>query len=102
MGPDSKVIITGDQSQIDLPKKQTSGLIEAMNVLKNIKGVGFVELDEGDVVRHRLVKEIIKAYMASHPEQQQNGASRSAMESTDGGRVARCRAPTPTARHGAA
>lgn len=62
MGPDSKVIITGDRSQIDLPKNQTSGLVEAIEVLKDIKGIGFVELDERDVVRHKLVKSIIKAY----------------------------------------
>ncbi|WP_420317908.1 PhoH family protein [Ekhidna sp.] len=62
MGPQSKVIITGDQSQIDLPKKQTSGLIETMKVLKNVGGIGFVTLDDRDVVRHKLVKAIIKAY----------------------------------------
>lgn len=62
MGPESKVIITGDSSQIDLPRNQTSGLIESMSVLKNVKGIGFVELDGRDVVRHKLVKAIIKAY----------------------------------------
>ncbi|WP_370089938.1 PhoH family protein [Ekhidna sp.] len=62
MGPQSKVIITGDQSQIDLPKKQISGLIETMKVLKDVKGIGFVHLDDRDVVRHKLVKAIIKAY----------------------------------------
>lgn len=62
MGPQSKVIITGDQSQIDLPKKQISGLIETMQVLKDVKGIGFVKLDDRDVVRHKLVKAIIKAY----------------------------------------
>lgn len=62
IGPDSKVIVTGDRSQIDLPPKQTSGLIDAVDILKDVKGIGFVELDEKDVVRHRLVKEIIKAY----------------------------------------
>ena len=62
MGPQSKMIITGDQSQIDLPKKQTSGLIETMKVLKDVKGIGFVNLDDRDVVRHKLVKAIIKAY----------------------------------------
>lgn len=62
MGPDSKVIITGDRSQVDLPRNQTSGLVQAVEVLKGIKGIGFVELDERDVVRHKLVKSIIKAY----------------------------------------
>ncbi|WP_258104136.1 PhoH family protein [Marinoscillum sp. MHG1-6] len=62
MGPNSKVIITGDRSQIDLPPKQKSGLIEALGVLKDIKGISFITLDERDVVRHKLVKDIIKAY----------------------------------------
>ena len=62
MGPNSKVIITGDKSQLDLPKKQKSGLIESLHVLKDVKGIGFVQLDGKDVVRHKLVREIIKAY----------------------------------------
>ncbi|MFY0689998.1 MAG: PhoH family protein [Cyclobacteriaceae bacterium] len=62
MGPDSKVIVTGDKSQVDLPKNQKSGLIESLKVLKNVKGIGFVELEGRDVVRHSLVKSIIKAY----------------------------------------
>jgi phosphate starvation-inducible PhoH-like protein len=62
MGPNSKVIVTGDATQIDLPSKQTSGLTEALKVLKKIDGIAFVNLDAADVVRHRLVKEIIKAY----------------------------------------
>ena len=62
MGPTSKAIITGDRSQIDLPQKQKSGLIESANLLRNIKGIAFVELDGSDVVRHRLVREIIAAY----------------------------------------
>ncbi len=67
MGPDSKVIITGDRTQIDLPKKQRSGLIEAMDVLASVKEIGFVELDERDVVRHQLVKKIVKAYNKYDP-----------------------------------
>ncbi len=62
MGPSSKVIITGDKSQIDLPTKQRSGLIDALEILKNIKEIGYVELDGSDVVRHRLVRKIIEAY----------------------------------------
>lgn len=62
MGPQSKMIITGDMSQIDLPKKQSSGLIETMKVLQGVKGIGFVNLDDRDVVRHKLVKSIIQAY----------------------------------------
>lgn len=62
MGPNSKVIVTGDRSQIDLPRHQKSGLVEALHILKDIKGIGFVELDARDVVRHRLVRDIINAY----------------------------------------
>lgn len=62
MGPNSKVIVTGDYTQIDLPKKQKSGLIESIRILKDIKGIGFIELSGKDVVRHKLVKEIISAY----------------------------------------
>ncbi len=67
MGPESKVIITGDRTQIDLPRNQTSGLIEAINVLKDVKGIGFVTLDDSDVIRHKLVKSIIKAYNKNDP-----------------------------------
>jgi phosphate starvation-inducible PhoH-like protein len=62
MGPNSKVIITGDRSQVDLPRNHKSGLIEAIEVLKGIKGIGFVELSGEDVVRHKIVKDIIEAY----------------------------------------
>ncbi len=62
MGPTSKAIITGDKSQVDLPKNQKSGLVESINILKDIKGISFVELDGTDVVRHRLVKDILAAY----------------------------------------
>ena len=62
IGPNAKAIITGDLSQVDLPKNQRSGLIKATRILKNIDGIAHIELDEEDVVRHRLVKAIIKAY----------------------------------------
>ncbi|MCI0751535.1 MAG: PhoH family protein [Flammeovirgaceae bacterium] len=62
MGPDSKMIVTGDTSQIDLPANQRSGLKEAVRILNEVKGIGFVELNERDVVRHRLVRDIIEAY----------------------------------------
>ncbi|MFT4785492.1 MAG: phosphate starvation-inducible PhoH-like protein [Cyclobacteriaceae bacterium] len=65
MGPDSKVIITGDGSQVDLPRRQKSGLQEAVEILKDVEGIGFVTLDEQDVVRHKLVRKIIKAYRTS-------------------------------------
>jgi phosphate starvation-inducible protein PhoH and related proteins len=62
MGPNSKVIITGDTSQIDLPKKMKSGLKEAVTILQDVKGIGFVRLSGTDIVRHKIVKDIIKAY----------------------------------------
>ena len=62
MGIQSKTIITGDKSQVDLPKNQTSGLGDAERILGGIEGIAFVELDGSDVVRHRLVREIIEAY----------------------------------------
>ncbi|MEM9339911.1 MAG: PhoH family protein [Bacteroidota bacterium] len=62
MGPESKVIITGDLSQVDLPRNQASGFVEAIRILRGVEGIGFVELDDRDVVRHKLVKSIIKAY----------------------------------------
>lgn len=62
IGPNAKAIITGDPSQVDLPKNQQSGLFKATRILKNIDGISYIELDEEDVVRHRLVKAIIKAY----------------------------------------
>jgi phosphate starvation-inducible protein PhoH and related proteins len=62
IGPNAKAIITGDPTQVDLPKNQQSGLFKATRILKNINGIAHIELDEEDVVRHRLVKSIIKAY----------------------------------------
>jgi phosphate starvation-inducible PhoH-like protein len=62
MGPESKMIVTGDTSQIDLPKNQSSGLKEAVRILNQVNGIGFVELSGRDVVRHKLVRDIIEAY----------------------------------------
>jgi phosphate starvation-inducible PhoH-like protein len=62
IGANAKAIITGDVTQIDLPKNQRSGLEKAVRILRNIDGIAHIELDEEDVVRHRLVKAIIKAY----------------------------------------
>lgn len=62
LGPNSKAIINGDVTQIDLPKKENSGLIQVEKILQGIDGVSFVYFNKSDVVRHRLVKEIINAY----------------------------------------
>lgn len=65
LGPSAKCIITGDLSQVDLPGHQKSGLYKALDILPNIQGIGEVRLTADDVVRHRLVKEIIKVYDAN-------------------------------------
>ena len=62
MGVSAKFVITGDMSQIDLPRKSDSGLTHAFKILHKIRGIAFVEFDAGDIIRHRLVKEIVKAY----------------------------------------
>ena len=62
MGVNAKFVITGDMSQIDLPKRSDSGLIHAFKLQHHIKGIAFVEFDNSDIVRHRLVKEIVNAY----------------------------------------
>ncbi len=68
MGKQAKFIITGDPGQIDLPKRQVSGLKEAILTLKNLKGIEMVFMDENDVIRHRLVKKIIDAYKSIETE----------------------------------
>ncbi len=68
MGSSAKFIITGDRSQIDLPKSHMSGLVQAVRILSDVKGVGVVKLDERDVIRHPLVKRIIDAYDVDNEE----------------------------------
>ncbi|MGI6719227.1 MAG: PhoH family protein [Bacteroidales bacterium] len=62
MGEDSKFIITGDITQIDLPKQHVSGLLNAQSILGNVKGIDFINLNEKDIIRHKLVTDIVKAY----------------------------------------
>ncbi len=62
MGMNTKMIVTGDMTQIDLPTSQTSGLIQAMKILKGVKGISFIELTKKDIVRHKLVTRIVEAY----------------------------------------
>ena len=62
MGWNTKMIITGDMTQIDLPRPQRSGLVEALDILRDIEGIGIVELDRKDIVRHKLVTRIVNAY----------------------------------------
>jgi len=62
MGKNAKFIVTGDITQIDLPEKQHSGLLKAISILKDIKGISIIEFDKGDIIRHRLVRHIVNAY----------------------------------------
>ncbi len=73
IGPNAKAIITGDLTQIDLPKNQKSGLAKALRILNNINGIAHIQLDEEDVVRHRLVKAIIKAYEDESEKEEKKG-----------------------------
>lgn len=68
MGVGSKVVVTGDVTQIDLPDKARSGLVDALNVLRDIEGISMIRFSEKDVVRHRLVQEIIRAYDKAQAE----------------------------------
>ena len=62
MGAGSKVVVTGDVTQIDLPDKSRSGLVDALQVLRGIEGIAQIRFSEKDVVRHRLVQQIVRAY----------------------------------------
>ncbi|MEM8906254.1 MAG: PhoH family protein [Bacteroidota bacterium] len=84
IGPSAKCIITGDLSQIDLPYNQRSGLRHALDILGDVRGISTVRLTADDVVRHRLVKEIIKAYDRSDQERRdQRAAKEEATSATD-------------------
>jgi phosphate starvation-inducible PhoH-like protein len=62
MGPSARFIVTGDDTQVDLPRREDSGLIQAMDILKGIKGISIIRFDARDIIRHRLVKSIVAAY----------------------------------------
>ncbi|MBR3066143.1 MAG: PhoH family protein, partial [Prevotella sp.] len=62
MGMNTKMIVTGDVTQIDLPRQQRSGLIDAMNILHDVDDIAVIHLNQDDIVRHRLVTKIVKAY----------------------------------------
>src|SRR5256885_11515487 len=68
LGHESKMIVTGDTSQVDLPEDTPSGLIDALQKLKGIKGIATVTLDRADIVRHRLVQNIVNAYERNDDE----------------------------------
>ena len=62
LGVNSKVVVTGDKTQVDLPSREDSGLLQIERILPGIEGLAFVYLDDSDVVRHRIVRQIIRAY----------------------------------------
>ena len=72
MGWDTKMIITGHMTQIDLPRGQRSGLSEALQILKDVEGIGFVELNKKDIVRHKLVTRIVNAYESHDDKEKEN------------------------------
>lgn len=72
MGHNTKMIITGDVTQVDLPRYVKSGLIEAMDVLKGVKGICFIEMNDKDIVRHKLVTRIVNAYKVYEESQEKN------------------------------
>lgn len=62
MGWNTKMIVTGDRTQIDLPSSQKSGLVEAQRILQGIEGIAFIEMNKKDIIRHKLVTKIVEAY----------------------------------------
>lgn len=75
LGMNAKMIITGDATQIDLPRATSSGLIQAMKILRNVKGIGRVEFNKKDIIRHQLVQRIVEAY-EKYDEEQKNATER--------------------------
>lgn len=85
MGFGSKMVITGDDTQIDLPEGKTSGLIEVRDILDDVEGIAIVQLSEKDVVRHELVQRIIKAYERYSRQGQSNGADTNLLPENESG-----------------
>jgi len=71
MGNNSKAVITGDITQIDLPNPRRSGLVDAINILDGVEGIHFCHFEDSDVVRHALVQRIVRAYESNKPQQQE-------------------------------
>ena len=82
LGMNAKMIITGDVTQIDLPPTATSGLVQAMQILKGVKGIGKVEFEKKDIVRHKLVQRIVEAYDKFDSKQPRKSGSRTAPADT--------------------
>ena len=77
MGMGTKMIITGDVTQIDLPQHIRSGLVEAIHVLRNVPGIGFIHMDRRDIVRHKLVTRIVDAYEKEASDNRERAAGHS-------------------------
>jgi phosphate starvation-inducible PhoH-like protein len=75
LGLNSRAVITGDKTQIDLPRREDSGLVDVERILTGIEGIAFVYMQPADVIRHRLVKDIIRAYAAAAGEEDEAGAA---------------------------
>jgi phosphate starvation-inducible PhoH-like protein len=78
MGMNTKMIVTGDMTQIDLPASQTSGLVQALRILKGVKGISFIEMNKKDIVRHKLVTRVVEAYEKFDKEQREAREQRKA------------------------
>ena len=84
LGLDAKMIITGDVTQIDLPRATASGLVQALRILDGVKGVGRVEFDKHDIVRHQLVQRIVEAYERHDAQEKAEAmAAREAAQTAD-------------------
>jgi phosphate starvation-inducible PhoH-like protein len=101
LGFNSKAVITGDVTQIDLPNARRSGLLEAVDILKNVEGLTFVYFDEADVVRHHLVQRIIRAYDEHKTRAAEDQMSLLESRNTPNGKT-NGTAPTPSERNAAA
>ncbi len=82
MGTNTKMIVTGDMTQVDLPASQASGLAQALGILKDVEGIGLVEMDKRDIVRHRLVTRIVEAYEHSGKRHRTEESSTASVPST--------------------
>lgn len=80
MGMNTKMIVTGDRTQIDLPPSQRSGLIEAMRILRDVPGIAFIEMNKKDIVRHKLVTRIVEAYERDAKERKSETANNTLQE----------------------
>jgi phosphate starvation-inducible protein PhoH and related proteins len=95
LGNNSKAVITGDITQIDLPNPRKSGLVEAINVLDGVEGISFCHFEDGDVVRHALVQRIVRAYDAVKSQQQELPLSMGEAINMDGRQVRPVSPPKP-------